>query len=400
MKDIQAIVASHKLYAPKQSVAGKETELITLGQTIEYVPYKKCDGDSPRDELIEKAWKLKSSSIGRASCKPNKVILDGISIGEFISGKYRINEFIGSGGLGVIYSATDKDGNKVAIKALKGGEIPEVLMQRFLREASVMAFLDHKNIVSLIDVGVDKDRPYIVMEYVGNGTFMDVVKLYHKGYIDLSTALHYIADLCQALDIVHADGRFVHRDLSPANILLSSETTNSMDRRVERNVIKLADFGLTHVSDASKMLTDFGQIMGTVRFSPVIDMVGGNIDARSDLYSVGILLYYLVTKELPFDDPEGGDSHKGVISICDQHLYKSPDFDLIDKRLPSTLVWLMKKLLEKNPDNRPQKAKEVESMLREIAVGLAASTSLIVTPMFNPQAEIFTGQKEDNELTV
>jgi len=154
------------------------------------------------------------------------------------------------------------------------------------------------------------------------------------------------------------------------------------------------------VSDASKMLTDFGQIMGTVRFSPVIDMVGGNIDARSDLYSVGILLYYLVTKELPFDDPEGGDSHKGVISICDQHLYKSPDFDLIDKRLPSTLVWLMKKLLEKNPDNRPQKAKEVESMLREIAVGLAASTSLIVTPMFNPQAEIFTGQKEDNELTV
>lgn len=335
---------------------------------------------STEDTLLDKVLKLKSSVIGRESSNKDKVIIDGFVVGEKIGGKIVLNEIEGNGGFGTIFQAY-MDDKLVAVKTLTQGKLPKEIIDRFKREAEVMANLQHPNIVSLLDVGVDAGRPYIVMEYAGEGTLEDVIRAYQKRKIGLSTALHYIADLCSALGKVHEDGQFVHRDIAPKNILLSSDKTNEHEPTVFRNVIKLADFGLAQVNGASYALTGTNVVFGTIKFSPIVDMiVYHHLDARSDLYSVGIILYSLIRGKLPFDvQNEEVDDRVKAIRICDQHCYNKPDFSGVNENIPKALVNIVERLLSKPPDKRIQTAKELELRLREIA-----STVPVLTTMNAP----------------
>ncbi|HMK31345.1 MAG TPA: protein kinase [Terriglobales bacterium] len=205
-------------------------------------------------------------------------------------GKYEILGVLGEGGMGVVYKAVDPQiGRLVAIKKMmvRFSSDPQ-LLQRFQREARAAGTLQHSNIIVIYDLGEDGDNPYIVMEYASGESLEKVI----NDRKPLSTAhkLDIIMQVCDALHYAHQHG-IVHRDIKPGNVILQ-----------ENGRVKLVDFGIAHTLD--KSLTQTGQIIGTLNYVSPEQLNGSPVDGRADIFATGIVLYQLLTYELPFDAPE------------------------------------------------------------------------------------------------
>ena len=255
-------------------------------------------------------------------------------IGEILNDRYHINSELGQGGMGVVYHGYDtKLERDVAIKVLSELGVSTEGYSRLIREAQSVARLNHPNIVTIYDVGEHNKIPFVIMELV------EGYSLSENPPESLDEVILVTRQLCAALEHAHSQG-IIHRDIKPENVLV----TNSQQ-------IKLMDFGLARI-DASTLTQD-GAIIGTIHYISPEQVQGMEIDGRTDLYALGVMLYQFTTGKLPFES----DS---IIELIAQHLnapIKSPN--LINTEIPLPLNSLIVRLLSKDPKDRPQSASQV-----------------------------------------
>ncbi|MEU6201553.1 PASTA domain-containing protein [Streptomyces sp. NPDC047061] len=264
-----------------------------------------------------------------------------------------MRRLLGRGGMAEVHLAHDTRLDRpVAVKTLRAELARDPLLQaRFRREARSTASLNHPAIVAVYDTGDDPDRPYLVMEYVDGATLREVLD--SEPFLGPDRALEFTAEILKALAHAHRHG-IVHRDIKPANVMLTGSGR-----------IKVMDFGIAR-SVADVRLTQTSVVTGTARYLSPEQALGREADGRSDLYSVGCLLYELLTHRPPFDD----ETPIGV--IC-QHIQDAPQPPSlhnasIDRRLDALAL----RALEKDPDRRHQSA---EDMLAEVETCLGLRTA-------------------------
>jgi beta-lactam-binding protein with PASTA domain/predicted Ser/Thr protein kinase len=291
--------------------------------------------------------------------------------------RYEIGGVLGRGGMAEVHRGRDlRLGREVAVKVLRSDLARDPSFQvRFRREAQAAASLNHPAIVAVYDTGEDRTSagatPYIVMEYVEGETLRDVLR--REGVLSPQRAMTLAADICNALDFSHRNG-IVHRDVKPGNVMITPEGT-----------VKVMDFGIARaVSDSAATMTSTAAVIGTAQYLSPEQARGESVDARSDVYSVGCLLYELVTGAPPFT----GDS---PVSVAYQHVREDPRLpSSVNPAIPADLDAILLKALSKNPANRYQSAAEMRNdLLRSLAgqrveatpvMGDAEKTAIIGAP--------------------
>jgi tetratricopeptide (TPR) repeat protein len=259
-------------------------------------------------------------------------------IGAYLQSRYRIEAELGQGGMGAIYRATDTLlQREVAVKVLSASGLGTEGRARLLREAQAVAKLNHPNIVSVYDAGESDGAPFIVMELVTGESLRE------RPPKSIEEALSITRQLCDALDHAHKNG-VVHRDLKPENVIITSD-----------GVAKLVDFGLARSGTTRASIE--GTLVGTVFYLAPEQALGKEIDARADLYALGVMLYELTTNRLPFtaDDP---------IAVISQHLYAPvvPP-STFSTAIPPALDALIVRLMSKQPHDRPVSASAVKQAI-------------------------------------
>ncbi|MFD7263523.1 protein kinase [Streptomyces sp. NPDC059874] len=279
-------------------------------------------------------------------------------------GRYRIDGLLGSGGMAQVYKAYDLSlGRSVAIKTmLPGLALDQGLPERFRREAQAMAKLGHPNVVTVHDTGEEPRPdgppvPYFVMELVTGPSLAD--RLRTAGALPVPAAVHVADQILSALEVSHERG-LVHRDIKPSNILLA-----------EGGITKVADFGIVRaIAAAGTALTGSGMMIGTAHYvSPEQARGSADLDGRSDLYAVGVLLFEMLTGRPPFD---GSD----VFAIALQHVNDPPP-TLASYGLPGLpgLEGVLARALAKRPEDRYRDAAQMRTALR--AAGAAAAAPVV-----------------------
>lgn len=273
-------------------------------------------------------------------------------VGDMAVGRYRHIEKIGSGGMGVVYKVVDLKHQKiVAMKVLRdalGGN--SKALDRFFREARIAASIHHRNIVEIFDFNISSldGQSYICMELVDGPSLRELSDKHYENTVSTSIdfiteMLYYTTQLFDALEATHVKG-IVHRDIKPDNIMIDQAGT-----------VKITDFGIVHVDEAT--FTPTGAMLGTPRYMSPEQVTGGRVDGRSDIYSVGILMFELLTGAPPFVT---GD-------ISYQQVNKKPVHPRkINPIIPQSLSNFIIKSLEKDPDARFGSAKEAKIALAEI----------------------------------
>jgi len=269
----------------------------------------------------------------------------GLSIGQTV-GEYRVIDVIGAGGMGTVYKVQHLISDRIeAMKVI----LPELidspeLADRFVREIKVQARLSHPNIASLHNALRLGDQFLMVMEYVDGSTLHARLR---QGAIDPGASLDIILQVLSALAFAHAQG-VVHRDIKPANIMLTGG-----------GVAKLMDFGIAR-SLTDQHLTRAGAAVGSVYYMSPEQVQAAEVDSRSDLYSVGIMLYEMVTGMRPI----AGDSSWAVMNAHLHQIPRSPS--VVNPKLPAALSLAILKAIEKNPAERYQNASEFSHTLKAV----------------------------------
>jgi eukaryotic-like serine/threonine-protein kinase len=274
-------------------------------------------------------------------------------INTLFDGRYRVLRRLGRGGMADVYLAEDEElGRRVAIKILNERHAADdQFVERFRREATNAAGLSHPNIVSIYDRGEAEGTYYIAMEYLEGSTLKDIVV--RRGPLPVEDAIGFARDVLEALRFAHRKG-LVHRDIKPHNVMCDS------DRRV-----KVTDFGIARAG-ASQM-TEAGSIIGTAQYLSPEQARGGAIDHRSDLYSVGVVLYELLTGTVPF-------AGATPVEIAMKHLSSVPEPPSARRpEVPEALDQIILRALAKDPDERYQTAEEMDAELARVAEGLPVS---------------------------
>src|SRR6516164_7508704 len=273
-------------------------------------------------------------------------------------GPYEILSALGAGGMGEVYRARDTRLERtVAIKILPAHlSADPVRKQRFEREAKTISSLNHPHICVLYDVGHQEGIDYLVMECVEGET---LAKRLEKGPLPLEQVLKYGAQIAEALDKAHHSG-VVHRDLKPGNIMLAATGAKLLDFGLAKPVGPLAS-GMTLTADVpGAAMTEEGMIVGTFQYMSPEQVEGKEVDGRSDIFSLGTVLYEMVTGKRAFEG-------KSRLSVASAILEKEPDPITSTKPLtPPALSHVIRKCLEKFPDERWQSASDLASELRWI----------------------------------
>jgi serine/threonine protein kinase len=274
-------------------------------------------------------------------------------IDTLFDGRYRIVRKLGSGGMATVYLAEDQElGRGVAIKILNERHAnDEQFVERFRREAKNAAGLSHPNIVSIFDRGQAEDTYYIAMEHLKGRNLKELISA--RGPAPVHVAVEVTRQMLAALGHAHKNG-IVHRDIKPHNVMIDD------DRRV-----KVTDFGIARAG-ASQM-TEAGSIVGTAQYLSPEQARGAAVDQRSDLYSVGIVLYELLTGKVPFT----GDS---PVEIAMKHLSDTPPPPSeLNESVPEELDQIVMRALAKDPARRYQSAEQMDADLERVARGMAVS---------------------------
>ncbi|GMQ78299.1 MAG: hypothetical protein BMS9Abin02_0800 [Anaerolineae bacterium] len=286
---------------------------------------------------------------------------------------YRLDDWIGDGGMGSVYKAYDLNLERItALKLMHPhyARLPE-FRARLAQEAKTSAQLDHTSIVRIYDFGEFEERLYIAMEYIGGGNLRSHLTRLQKSnrYLPLDQSLQIVAHIADALDYAHENG-VVHRDVKPSNILL--KRLKKPDRPNEQPFrAVLTDFGLVKVIEGQE-LTESGMTVGTPTYMSPEQCQGIDLDGRSDLYSLGVVLYELVTNQLPFE-------LKSLSEAMGVHLRgtapKSPTS--IRPDLPSVMDSLILRALYKAPEDRYKSGSEMSANLRSAISALGGLTTQI-----------------------
>ncbi len=280
-------------------------------------------------------------------------------IGKILALRYEIIEKIGEGGMAYVFKARDNLLNRyVAVKVLKEEySKDEVFVKRFRTEAQSAASLIHPNIVSVFDVGEDKGISYIVMELLESSTLKDYIE--EKGALSSELTLKIAVQIASALEAAHK-AHIVHRDIKPQNIILN------------RNMVaKVTDFGIAKVANAtSATITSFGSTMGSVHYFSPEHAKGGYTDAKSDIYSLGVVMYEMATGKLPFDA-------ESAVSVALKHIQEEPIPPIeVNSRVTPALNEIILKAMQKSTATRYQTATEILTDM-SIALSRPQATSII-----------------------
>jgi serine/threonine-protein kinase len=265
-------------------------------------------------------------------------------------GRYEVSGELGRGAMGIVYKGVDPTIHRtVAIKTLQLSEFEEEeagdIKERFFREAESAGALNHPNIVSIYDAGEEHDLAYIAMEFL-NG--VDLVKFTHKGeLLPLRDVLNIIAQVADALDYAHSKD-VVHRDIKPANIMMLKDTGD----------VKVTDFGIARITSSSKTKT--GIILGTPSYMSPEQVSGRKVDGRSDIFSLGIVLYEMLAGQKPFVSED-------MTSLMYQITREThPPVREINPRIPQIIEQIIDRALAKDVSKRYQKADLMAQHLKKV----------------------------------
>jgi len=274
-------------------------------------------------------------------------------IGTLFDGRYTVVRKLGAGGMANVYLAEDQElGRRVAIKILNERHAnDEQFVERFRREAKNAAALSHPNIVSIYDRGEAEGTYYIAMEFIDGRTLKELVV--SRGPAPLTVAVEYARQVLSALRFAHRHG-IVHRDIKPHNVMVDAEGR-----------VKVTDFGIARAG--TSQMTEAGSIVGTAQYLSPEQARGTNVDQRSDLYSLGIVLYELLTGTVPFNgDTPVEIAMKHLSTVAEPPSAKRPD-------VPRDLDLIVMRALAKDPEDRYQSAEEMDADLERFLRGAAVS---------------------------
>jgi eukaryotic-like serine/threonine-protein kinase len=273
----------------------------------------------------------------------------GVLTGTVLSGRYRLESKLGSGGMSTVYLARDETLERwVAAKVLHReiSDQPDQI-ERFRREARAVAQVSHPNVVAVIDAGEDGGRPYIVFEYVDGQTLKQCIDEHDRG-LPLDEATAYAIEVGRGLAAAHAR-RLIHRDVKPQNVLIDA------DGRA-----KVTDFGIARELEQDG-LTKTGRVLGTTDYVSPEQAMGQPVDARSDIYSLGILLWEMLTGEVPF-------KADNLVGVAMKHVNeKVPDVQKRRRDASSALAAVVERATEKKPEKRYQ---DMNAMLADLESAL------------------------------
>ncbi|MCK9462811.1 MAG: serine/threonine protein kinase, partial [Proteobacteria bacterium] len=286
----------------------------------------------------------------RAEARPDPLI------GALVDGRFLVERKLGEGGMGAVYEAEQTAfGRKVAIKVLHPHLTDETTNARFRNEAAAASRLDHPNTITVFDFGeTESGSLYIAMELIA-GAGLDV-EIRKHGALEWRRAARIARQICGSLANAHESG-IVHRDLKPENVML-------LERDTERDFVKVLDFGIAKIvegdgTDQRQALTKTGMVLGTPQYMSPEQIRGEKVDARSDVYSAGVIVYQMLTGALPF-------SAETPMGLLTKHLLDAPPpFARSNPacRVPKELERLVMQALAKNASERPQTMHEVAARL-------------------------------------
>jgi beta-lactam-binding protein with PASTA domain/predicted Ser/Thr protein kinase len=287
------------------------------------------------------------------------------------NGRYELHRRLGRGGMAEVYLARDQMLDRaVAVKVLFPALATDPgFVERFRREAQSAAALNHPNIVGVYDWGEANGTYFIVMEYVEGESLAELIAA--EGRLHPDRAAEIGADIGAALGFAHRNGGVIHRDVKPGNVLITRE-----------GAVKVADFGIARaISDSSdQALTKTGSVMGTATYFSPEQARGAAVDPRSDVYSLGCVLYEMVTGRPPF-------SGENAVAIAYKHVQEAPIAPRrIDPALPETLEAIILKCLAKNPANRYPSAQDMQADLRRYLDGARIMAEPVLAPPVDPGA--------------
>src|ERR1700737_2772547 len=267
-------------------------------------------------------------------------------VGTLLSGRFRLEELIGAGGMSTVYRATDTTLERdVAIK-LMHREIASDSDQRerFRREARAVAQLSHPHVVTVIDAGEDGHRPYIVFEYIRGETLKDRIRSH--GSLPIPEAVAYAIEIARALGAAHLRG-IVHRDVKPQNVLIDPEGS-----------AKVTDFGIARTLEEEGLTAD-GRVLGTTDYVSPEQALGHPVTGQSDLYSLGIVLYEMLTGEVPFRG-------ENQVAVAMKHVREAlPDVQVRRPELSAALAAVVDRATAKDTKRRYASADELVSDLED-----------------------------------
>ena len=254
-------------------------------------------------------------------------------VGMQLSGRYRLDAQIGAGGMSTVYRAFDVNlERRVAIKLLhREMSADSDQLERFRREARAVAQLSHPHIVGVIDAGEDENRPYIVFEYVEGETLKDRIR--RLGRLPVDESLAYAIEIARALGSAHAHD-IVHRDVKPQNVLIDPEGS-----------AKVTDFGIAR-SLRDDGLTADGRVLGTTDYVSPEQALGHDVDGQSDIYSLGVVLYEMLTGDVPFHG-------ENQISVAMKHVREDlPDIQRMRPEVSATTAAVLDRMTDKDLAHR------------------------------------------------
>jgi serine/threonine protein kinase/tetratricopeptide (TPR) repeat protein len=308
--------------------------------------------------------------------------------GDVIADRYEIIEQIGKGGMGIVYKATDKKLERViALKTLKllpFTGIDEEEIHMMLTEAQLAAKLNHTNIVTVFDVGIENVPPYIAMEFIDGITLSEIIKI--KKISNLGEAVNYVIQICDAIAHAHSKG-ILHRDLKPQNIMIAE------------GKVKITDFGIAKiVKDTESTISAKESILGTPPYMSPERFQGAKADFRSDIFAIGVILYEIMTGKLPFK----GDTYTDIMIKILYH--EHVPMRELKAAIPEYMESIVAKAMEKDPAKRYQDVLSFKNALEEFQHVTINTHVNLVTDQFQRRPQIwnvpflhntnFTGREE------
>ena len=289
------------------------------------------------------------------------MLLDGGAVEKPMLGRYQVEKELGKGAMGVVYLGKDpKIGRVVAIKTMAlsqefAGEELTDARERFFREAETAGRLQHQNIVTIFDAGEEHDLAYIAMEFLKGKDLVDFCK--GDNLLPMPKVLSIVARVAEALDYAHKQN-VVHRDIKPANIMYE----------LDSDTVKVTDFGIARITDSSKTKT--GLVLGTPSFMSPEQLAGKKVDGRSDLYSLGVMLFQMLAGVLPF---RGDSMAELMFKIANE---EAADIRIIRPEIPEFLANVVALSVSKRPETRYQTGDQFAVDLRNVMAAMSGEGTI------------------------